>query len=157
MVGVGVGWGGPLSNPLEYGFWQLGFLHCLKPQASLGGAALCWARLFYEPFFLKSLHLPWKSLQRWGAGGTGFYSFDAPKHPTKVRRQPWTPSPPDISRRLPISERGLLSLCNASLSPTLLPGLGRSSAILPGVRLNTLGSYTSLLFLGAHLTLRRPH
>lgn len=51
MVGVRVGWGGPLSNPLEYGFWQLGFLHCLKPQASLGGAALCWARLFYESFF----------------------------------------------------------------------------------------------------------
>lgn len=92
-----------------------------------------------------------------GAGGTGFYSFDVPKHPTKVRRQPWTPSPPDISRRLPISERGLLSLCSASLSPTLLPGLGHSSAILPGVRLNTLESYTSLLFLGAHLTLRRPH
>lgn len=92
-----------------------------------------------------------------GAGGTGFDSFDPPKHPTKVGRQPWTPSPPDISRRLPIGERGLISLCRASLSPTLLPGLGRSSAILPGVRLNTLGSCTSLLFLGAHLTLRRPH
>lgn len=112
---------------------------------------------FMSRFFLKSLHLPWKSLQRWGAGGTGFYSFDAPKHPTKVCRQPWTPSPPDISRRLPISERGFISLCSASLSPTLLPGLGRSSAILPGVRLNTLESYTSLLFLSAHLTLRRPH
>lgn len=70
-----------------------------------------------------------------GAGGTGFDSFDPPKHPTKVGRQPWTPSPPDISRRLPIGERGLISLCRASLSPTLLPGLGRSSAILPGVRL----------------------
>lgn len=158
MVGVGVGWGGPLSNPLEYGFWQLGFLHCLKPQASLGGAALCWARLFYESFFSEVSTPPLEvSAEVGGAGGTGFYSFDAPKHPTKVRRQPWTPSPPDISRRLPISERGLLSLCSASLSPTLLPCLGHSSAILPGVRLNTLGSYTSLLFLGAHLTLRRPH
>lgn len=66
MVGVRVGWGGPLSNPLECGFWQLGFLHCLKPQASLGGAALCWVRLCYELVLLKSLHLPWKSLQRWG-------------------------------------------------------------------------------------------
>lgn len=36
MVGVGVGWGGPLSNPLEYGFWQLRFLHCLKTSSESG-------------------------------------------------------------------------------------------------------------------------
>lgn len=155
MVGVRVGWGGPLSNPLECGFWQLGFLHCLKPQASLGGAALCWARLCYELVLLKSLHLPWKSLQRWGREEQ--YLFLLILQST----QPRYADGPGLQACL-ISQGGCLSvrgegaprLCWAYLSPMLLPGLGRSGAVLPGVRLNILGSCTSLLFLGAHLTLQ---